>query len=62
MKLLSQFITILLVVLALAALAGTAAAGGRPFSTRLTGAAEVPGPGDPARRVWHVQRVCQGRP
>ena len=47
MKLLSRFIVIPLVVLALAALAGTAAAGGRPFSATLTGAAEVPGPGDP---------------
>ena len=36
------------VVLALLAVVGTAAAtGGRPFSTTLTGAAEVPGPGDP---------------
>ena len=34
-------------VVALLALAGTALAGGRPFSTTLTGAAEVPGPGDP---------------
>jgi hypothetical protein len=28
-------------------LAGIASAGGRPFSTSLTGAAEAPGPGDP---------------
>jgi hypothetical protein len=37
----------LLVPGALAATAGTAAAGGRPLATVLTGAAEVPGPGDP---------------
>jgi hypothetical protein len=34
-------------LLALLAIAGTAAADGRPFSATLTGAAEVPGPGDP---------------
>jgi hypothetical protein len=34
-------------LLMLLALAGTALAGGRHFSTTLTGAEEVPGPGDP---------------
>jgi hypothetical protein len=33
--------------LALLALLSVVSAGGRPFSTELTGAAEVPGPGDP---------------
>jgi len=41
-------LTTLLVMLALLLAVSTAsAAGGRPFSTALTGAAEVPGPGDP---------------
>jgi hypothetical protein len=35
------------VLLALAVSVGSAFAGGRPFETSLTGAAEVPGPGDP---------------
>jgi hypothetical protein len=47
MKKLSRVMLFLLVVLALAALASIAAAGGRPISTTHTGAAEVPGPGDP---------------
>jgi hypothetical protein len=41
---------LLVVVLAMGlavALSGPAGAGGRPFSTTLIGAAEVPGPGDP---------------
>lgn len=36
-----------MIVLALLALTSIAAGGGRPFATTLTGAAEVPGPGDP---------------
>jgi len=43
-------ISFLLILAALTALAATTvagAAGGRPFSTELTGAAEAPGPGDP---------------
>lgn len=35
------------VISAVLAIASVAIAGGRPFSTALTGAAEVPGPGDP---------------
>ena len=35
------------VISAILAIASVALAGGRPFSTGLTGAAEVPGPGDP---------------
>ena len=35
------------VVLAVATTAAVASAGGRPFSTTMTGAQEVPGPGDP---------------
>ena|SRR5215207_2583824 len=38
---------IALIVLAVLALASIAADGGRQFTTTLTGAAEVPGPGDP---------------
>jgi hypothetical protein len=42
------FVALLLVsALVLATAGAAAAAGGRPFSTTLTGAAEVPGPGDP---------------
>jgi hypothetical protein len=37
----------IMIVLALLALTSIAADGGRPFTTTLTGAAEVPGPGDP---------------
>ena len=36
-----------LVLLVLLLAVGSASAGGRPFSTTLTGAEEVPGPGDP---------------
>jgi hypothetical protein len=42
-----KLLLVTLVTLALLALAGTALAGGRPFTTTLTGTAEVPGPGDP---------------
>jgi hypothetical protein len=52
MKQYKRFITIGLVLLALAVSASTAAAGGRPFSTTLTGATEVPGPGDPDGAGW----------
>jgi hypothetical protein len=38
---------IVMVVITALALASIAANGGRPFATTLTGAAEVPGPGDP---------------
>jgi len=38
---------IALIVLAVLALASIAADGGRKFTTTLTGAAEIPGPGDP---------------
>jgi hypothetical protein len=47
MKTRMRVLAIVVVGLALLAFAGTAAAGGRPFTTSLTGAAEVPGPGDP---------------
>src|SRR5438128_6998591 len=49
MRLRLRFLSILAVVRLLAALAlsGPASAGGRPFSTTLSGANEVPGPGDP---------------
>ncbi|MDQ3004144.1 MAG: CHRD domain-containing protein [Chloroflexota bacterium] len=38
---------LIMMVLAVLALASIAADGGRKFTTTLTGAAEVPGPGDP---------------
>jgi CHRD domain len=38
---------VILIVLTVLALASIAADGGRKFTTTLTGAAEVPGPGDP---------------
>ncbi len=40
-------IRMITVALAILVLASIAAAGGRPLSTTLTGAAEAPGPGDP---------------
>lgn len=40
-------VVIALGVLIVGALGGVASAGGRSFTTTLTGAAEVPGPGDP---------------
>lgn len=56
---------IVLVLLTVMALTGVAADGGRRFTTTLTGAAEVPGPGDPdgsgtaTVRLNHGQgRVC----
>lgn len=56
---------VVLIVLTVLALASIAANGGRRFTTSLTGAAEVPGPGDPdgtgTATVWlnHGQgRVC----
>jgi len=41
---------LIMIVLAVLALASIAADGGRSFTTTLTGAAEVPGPGDPDGR------------
>jgi len=40
-------VPIVLIMIAVLAFPGAVSAGGRPFSTELTGAAEVPGPGDP---------------
>jgi hypothetical protein len=40
-------VVVALGVLIVGVLGGVAGAGGRPFTTTLTGAAEVPGPGDP---------------
>ncbi len=42
-----RVLVVLAVVIASAALTSVALAGGRAFTTELTGAAEVPGPGDP---------------
>ncbi|HZX50162.1 MAG TPA: CHRD domain-containing protein [Candidatus Paceibacterota bacterium] len=49
MKRYSPFLTVPVLGLAMAALftVGQASAGGRPLDANLTGAAEVPGPGDP---------------
>ena len=65
-SLLAIVLTLSAALLALLALSGPAtAAGGRPFSTTLTGAAEVPGPADPdgsgSASVWvnlGLGRVC----
>lgn len=47
MKKTSTLLILLVVLLAMLVVAGPAFAQGRPFFTTLTGAAEVPGPGDP---------------
>ncbi len=46
-RLASLAIAVVTAVTAVALIATTAGAGGRPFSTPLTGAEEAPGPGDP---------------
>ena len=53
---------VLLTTLAILALPSGAAAGGRPFVTSLTGAAEVPGPGDPdgSGTAWLTLNSGQG--
>ena len=43
----ATFLHIILLVLTVLALTSIAADGGRKFTTTLTGAAEIPGPGDP---------------
>lgn len=43
----TTLVQMLMIVLVVLALASIAADGGRKFATTLTGAAEVPGPGDP---------------
>jgi hypothetical protein len=52
-----------LALIATLAMAGSAAAddGGRPFATTLTGAAEVPGPGDPDGSGSAVITLNQGQ-
>ena len=54
---------LVLVLVALFAIVGTAAAanGGRRFTTTLTGAAEVPGPGDPDGFGMAVLRLNPGQ-
>lgn len=47
MRVVNRTIALALVVVLLALAASTVFAGGRPLSAALTGAAEVPGPGDP---------------
>lgn len=49
------------VIAALSLVAGGAAGAGRPFSTDLTGAAEVPGPGDPDGSGTVSLRLNQGQ-
>lgn len=69
MRVMSRSIAVIapltLLLVASLAFAGGAAAGGRPFSTSLTGAAEVPNPGDPDGSGWAsvwinagLQTVC----
>jgi hypothetical protein len=58
------FSTVLAVVAAMLvalAIAANATAGGRPLSTELTGAAEVPGPGDPNGSASAHLRLNQGK-
>jgi hypothetical protein len=43
----TKLLWIVTIIVAMLALASIAADGGRKFTTNLTGAAEVPGPGDP---------------
>lgn len=57
-------LTIFIVILAMLTLYGAAAAqedSGRPFKTTLTGAAEVPGPGDPNGTGTASIRLNQGQ-
>jgi hypothetical protein len=58
-----KVILLVLVLVALLATIGSAAAanGGRRFSTTLTGAAEVPGPGDPDGSGTAVIRLNHGQ-
>jgi hypothetical protein len=42
-----RFVLVALALLAIAVTAAVAQAGGRPLATTLTGAEEIPGPGDP---------------
>jgi hypothetical protein len=49
------------VVLAAVLLLGSASAGGRPFSTTLTGADEAPGPGDPDASGFVSLSLNQGQ-
>jgi hypothetical protein len=58
----SHFSAALLIAVSLVlAVAGTVAAGGRPFAGALTGAAEVPGPGDPDGSGTFVLALNQGQ-
>lgn len=53
---------LMMVVIAVVAVAGTVLAGGRPLAAELTGAAEVPGPGDPdgTGSAWVTLNQGQG--
>lgn len=59
----SRFAVLITGLVVALAVAGVASAqnGGRPFSTELTGAAEVPGPGDPDATGQADLRLNQGR-
>ena len=52
----------ILALISLVAFPASAAAGGRPFATSLSGAAEVPGPGDPdgSGTAWITLNSGQG--
>ena len=58
-----KVMVLVLAVVALFGIVGTASAdgGGRPFTTTLTGAAEVPGPGDPDGAGTAVIRLNPGQ-
>ena len=55
------FFAVLASMVAMVVLAGTTLAGGRPLATTLTGAAEVPRPGDPDGRGLASLRLNQGQ-
>ena len=54
-------VPMVLIMLAVLAFPGAASAGGRPFSTTLSGAAEVPGPGDPDGSGTAMLTLNQGQ-
>lgn len=56
-----KILPLLLVALTVLALASVAADGGRRFTTELTGAAEVPGPGDPDGSGTAMLRLNPGQ-
>ena len=55
------FLSVVAALLALGLATGAVAAGGRPLSAHLSGAAEVPGPGDPDGHGTAAITVNQGQ-